>query len=81
MSALGRFALTASHTDGTPGEPWMPTRAVARRCGVTDETVRDWRRSGKLSAKRTPGGHYRFDPVEVDALLKDDTTTEIEVAV
>lgn len=73
--------MTASHTDRTDRGPWMSTRAVARRCGVTDETVRDWRKAGKLSAKRTPGGHYRFDPVEVDALLKDDTAADVEVAV
>lgn len=50
----------------------MKTSAVALQCGVTAETVIAWMKAGVLSATKTPGGHYRFDSAEVDALMKDD---------
>lgn len=38
--------------------------------GVHENTVRNWVKSGDLRvAGLTPGGHKRFDPVDVAALL------------
>lgn len=64
----------------------MKTSAVALQCGVTSWTVLAWVKAGKLPARKTPGGHYRFDPTDVDALLMDDeaassSALEDEVAV
>lgn len=47
------------------------TTQVARRASVDPSTVRIWVAKGKLAPLAvTPGGHYRFDAAEVDALLK-----------
>jgi excisionase family DNA binding protein len=59
--------------------PWMKTKAVALLCDVSSETVRTWAKNGKLNPRRTPGGHLRFDPAEVDALL-DGEASEPEAA-
>ncbi|RSN12773.1 hypothetical protein DMB42_11380 [Nonomuraea sp. WAC 01424] len=49
---------------------------VALQCGVTSETVLAWVKAGELHATKTPGGHYRFDPAEVEALLNSRCDTE-----
>ena len=46
----------------TPGE-------VATLFRVNPKTVTRWARAGKLSAKRTLGGHRRFSEAEVRAFL------------
>lgn len=51
---------------------WMKTSEAALTCRVTAETVIAWAKAGKLRAARTPGGHYRFDPAEVRALIDAD---------
>lgn len=66
MSALnGQSFLTS----------WMKTSEAALTCRVTAETVISWVKAGKLRAARTPGGHYRFDPAEVHALMNADPLT------
>lgn len=45
----------------TPGQ-------VATRFGVTIDAVADWADRGELPSTRTPGGHRRFKPEDVDAL-------------
>lgn len=60
-----------------PHLAWLTTSAVALQCGVTPRTVRNWAQAGVLKGKRTPGGHYRFDPNEVGALLREDTTEAV----
>jgi len=51
------------------------TSEAALHCRVTAETVIAWAKAGLLRAIRTPGGHYRFDPVEVRALMNADPLT------
>lgn len=68
-SHLGGFALEVIRSRRTISEPWLSTSAVARRCRVTSQTVRAWVKAGELHPTRTPGGHYRYNPAEVDALL------------
>lgn len=72
MSVLEVVTLTSRRDQRSHREPLMKTSAVALRCGVTSETVIEWAKAGKLSAKRTPGGQYRFDPAEVDALMESE---------
>ncbi len=42
---------------------------AARRLGLSVDTVRELERNGALKAVRTPGGHRRFDPAQLDAYL------------
>ena len=46
------------------------TSEVARICAVSSETVREWERSGRLSAEKTATGVRLFDPREVAALAE-----------
>lgn len=47
----------------------LPIGVVARRLGVSIETVRRWDRDGKIASTRTPGGQRRFAVAEVERLL------------
>ena len=47
----------------TPGE-------VAELFGVTPKTISRWDHAGILRAERTRGGHRRFEPEAVRALLE-----------
>ncbi len=40
----------------------LTTGQAAELCSVTTDTVYKWIRAGKISARRTPGGHHRIDP-------------------
>lgn len=46
--------------------------------GVTAETVASWADTEKLPSFRTPGGHRRFRPADVDALLSALTSPGTE---
>jgi excisionase family DNA binding protein len=47
------------------------TRAdVARRLGVSANTVSRWAREGKLPCQMTLGGHRRFDGAVVEAIRR-----------
>jgi excisionase family DNA binding protein len=50
--------------------PLMTPREVAAIFRVDPKTVNRWAHQGKLTMKRTPGGHLRFIRTEVEALLK-----------
>lgn len=63
--------MTTSPSLRAQRERWLKTSVVALMCGVTAETVIGWAKAGKLHAWRTPGGQYRFDPAEVDVLMKE----------
>lgn len=52
-------------------ETLLTTAQVARLAGVSRQTVRNWATQGALAAVRLPGrGMLRFDPADVDRLLK-----------
>jgi excisionase family DNA binding protein len=36
---------------------------------TTGETVRQWARTGRLRAIRSPGGRYKFRREDIDAIL------------
>lgn len=51
------------------GADLLPIGEVARRLGVSVDTIRRWDKAGKITAIRTPTGHRRFHVAEVDRLL------------
>lgn len=52
----------------------LTSAQVADRFGVTSETVGVWADEGKIPSFRTPGGHRRFLPADVDAFLAAATS-------
>lgn len=53
----------------------LTARAVATRLSVSTETVLRWTRRGALPGFRLPGGALRYREDELDAWLRDRTTT------
>lgn len=51
-----------------PTYPLTPTEA-ADYLGVHVETVKRWAREGKVKAARTPGGWWKFNEADLDAVL------------
>jgi excisionase family DNA binding protein len=57
------------------GEPmpaprsWLRTSEAAARLHVTAKTVTRWASQGRLEHRRTLGGHRRYDPELIDALV------------
>lgn len=51
---------------------YISTSEVARRFGVERSAVSRWITSGKIKpAITTPGGHHKFTPDAVDALVAE----------
>ena len=48
---------------------WLTTSEAAQRLHVTAKTVARWASEGRLEHRRTLGGHRRFDPELIDALV------------
>ncbi len=48
---------------------YLPIGDVARRAGVSVDTVREWDRNGYLTSIRTAGGHRRFSLTAVENYL------------
>ena len=48
---------------------WLRTSQAAARLHVTAKTVTRWASTGRLEHRRTLGGHRRYDPELVDALV------------
>ena len=54
-----------------PASPtWLRTSQAAARLHVTAKTVTRWASEGCLEHRRTLGGHRRFDPALIDALVE-----------
>ena len=49
---------------------------LAKELGVHIETIRRWDKEGKIKAKRTGGGHRRFDLNQVKAMLDEEKSKE-----
>lgn len=47
----------------------LSTGQAARRCAVTRETIGKWIRAGKLSVRKTAGGHYRIPEESLQPFL------------
>jgi len=50
-------------------EPWIKTPQACKHLGISVPTIHRWVKNGKLKAKRTPGGDFRFRRSQLDALL------------
>ena len=48
---------------------WLTSREAARYLRVDTQTVRRWRREGRITG-HTVGGHYRFDTRELDGQVR-----------
>lgn len=51
------------------GSDLMTPAETARAFGVETSTLARWRRAGKITAVRTPGGARRYSRAEVAAML------------
>ena len=49
---------------------WLRTSEAVARLHVTAKTVTRWASEGRLEHRRTLGGHRRFDPALIDALVE-----------
>lgn len=54
----------------------LTPREAALRLGVSYPTVKQWLYKNKLKSTRTPGGHYRIEESELDALLPKAKNSE-----
>jgi excisionase family DNA binding protein len=48
---------------------WLTSSQAAARLQVSAKTVTRWANQGRLQHRRTLGGHRRFDPELIDALV------------
>jgi len=52
-------------------EEYLAVSEAAALIGVSVDTLRRWKRDGRIKAVRTPTGHRRFKRSDVEALLRD----------
>jgi len=57
---------------------YVTTFQAADILSVTPDSILKWIKSGKVQARRTPGGHYRISRQEIDLLLKKSQTEMIQ---
>jgi len=48
---------------------WLRTSQAAARLHVSAKTITRWANEGRLQHRRTLGGHRRFDPELLDAMV------------
>jgi excisionase family DNA binding protein len=53
-----------------PSPTWLTAGQAAARLHVSAKTVTRWATQGRLTHRRTLGGHRRFDPDLIDALVQ-----------
>jgi len=53
---------------GAEDDAWLTRTDVAHLFQVSPSTVTRWAREGRIPAKRTPGGHYRYPAPEMRRL-------------
>jgi excisionase family DNA binding protein len=57
-------------TRPAPGDStYLHASQVAALLGVSPKTIARWSRSGRLPHQRTLGGHRRYDPAVIRALV------------
>ena len=61
--------LTKIQTPDVPKPKLMTARELAAYFAVTPRTVGRWRQDGRIPFVTTPGGTYRYDPMEVEQSL------------
>jgi excisionase family DNA binding protein len=55
-------------------EKLLTPREVADAFGVNTKTLARWAKAGKLTSIRTLGGHRRYRPSEIRALIEENST-------
>lgn len=65
---MGNDPQSTANGDGPT--PWLTLHATSTLLGVSPATVRRWADAGRISTRRTPGGHRRFDPQAVQMLAQ-----------
>lgn len=60
-----------SKPNNTTHEAAYSTGSAAKMFGVTNKTILSWINQGKVSAFRTPGGHYRINESEIEKLKEN----------
>jgi excisionase family DNA binding protein len=53
-----------------PARSWLRAAEVAARLHVSPKTVSRWAKDGRLAHRRTLGGHRRYDPDQIDQLVR-----------
>ena len=53
-----------------PAQTSLRAAEVADRLHVTPKTVTRWAKDGRLPYRRTLGGHRRYDPQQIDQLVR-----------
>ena len=48
----------------------LPAGRVAQRLGISTQTLRRWCAAGLIRCRFTAGGHRRYRPSDVEALLR-----------
>lgn len=64
-------------TDGVPSDlsgRLLRTGEVARLFQVSERTIVEWARRGRIRSRRTPGGHRLYPAAEVRRLLEETGT-------
>ena len=51
-------------------EPFLFTSQVADLLHVSPKTIARWAKDGRLPYRRTLGGHRRYDPQQIDQLVR-----------
>lgn len=56
-----------SHHENDP--ELLTSSEAARHVGVTVRTLHRWEEQGRITARRTPGGHRRYSRNDLNALV------------
>ena len=62
--------LQGAHGEVEGARQLLTSRDLARLCGVTDRTLRNWRRDGDLPRQMALSGRPRWSRAVVDAWLE-----------
>jgi excisionase family DNA binding protein len=63
--------LRRARIAGAPADRWLTLGEAAAHLGVHESTLRRWSDSGRISCRRTAGGHRRFLRSELDGAARD----------
>lgn len=69
QTTRSRAQLIAELDDSAGTQRFLRTSDVAAIFQVSERTVAEWARRGRIPAVRTPGGHRRYPAAEIRALL------------
>ncbi len=50
-------------------DEWLTANQAGAELGVTGETIKVWARDREITGWQTPGGHWRFKRLDVEAFL------------